>query len=251
MRSPDSSQRRTGGPPHAVLIDPPESPHRATHQDPPICRSRPRRRVVAPSHSRRALLTRRSQSGQPTAREEYIDILYASASVVEAHVLDFDFRHLVTYFNKLSAREARELPSRSLKSNATDEKQTATAQSGSGELKANSSLNLHFPAPRKLKAILDISPKCPWAPPYLLRWLARFGAEKKKRCATPFEYEVISSAAVDNWLECDWWLEVLGPFCWDIPQGEELSKMREAVIRAKSAPPAPKGRKRRVGPHRW
>lgn len=85
----------------------------------------------------------------------------------------------MTFFNKLNAREALELPSRSRKSDAVGEKETDTAQTGDGEQDTGSSLNLYPPTLRKSKAILASNPQCALDPPYLLRWLPRFGVENK------------------------------------------------------------------------
>ncbi|KAK5123220.1 hypothetical protein LTR85_003419 [Meristemomyces frigidus] len=91
-------------------------------------------------------------------RDEYQAVLYISAPIIDAHVKNFDFSHIVTFLNKLSERELSALPT------------------------------LNSPTHRKLRIHLEITRECPQNPEGLQKWLVRREHPTKKGKRINVEY---------------------------------------------------------------
>ena len=110
-----------------------------------------------------------------TLRHEYIACLLREGDI-EAYVLDFDFRYLVTFFNKLSDAQLRMLE-RKKASNAARPQQ----------------------ALRELHIALDFTPSCPGLlDSYLLRWTKRMEHQSKKGTKVATSYSVASSKSLSK-----------------------------------------------------
>lgn len=173
-------------------------------------------------------------------REEYLAVLHGHASIILAHVLDFDFRHVVTFFNKLSVSEVRALPDKKDKADVSRAVDSApnTMTSGQPFKIPLATLNelvgaaQRTPTPansRKIKILLDFNPKFNANTSWLNRWLRRFSATKKVGVNADIEYEAYSIQAVLGWTKLyEWHTFGLWPWAQD-PSISELKKIRAAV----------------------
>lgn len=81
---------------------------------------------------------------------EYLSMVYLTATEIQAHVRDFNFAHIVTFFNKLSDHELSALPSVNVTSSRA--------------------INVH----------VHVTENCPANPEGLQRWLLRSENATKK-----------------------------------------------------------------------
>ena len=94
-------------------------------------------------------------------RDEYAPMIPLYAKVIKAEVVDFDFRHIVTFINHLSTAELNALP------------------------------NVAGPSTRKIEITLCLNPKNEWQPidsHLLRRWLNRADHPTKKGTKLEFTY---------------------------------------------------------------
>ena len=145
---------------------------------------------------------------------EYMPILALHAKAIKPTVVDFDFRHIVTFINRLSAAELNNLPSLT-KSNGR-----------------NIEITLHF------------TNRAPFPDDYLLRrWLKRAGSTTKKGTMLDFQYSVFSPAKnTARWVTHQYrglyfhnsWLRMLDR-CIQPSKGvrsmEEAEKIRKALLK--------------------
>lgn len=155
--------------------------------------------ALAARHTGTALLKRNSRgvvsSSDPLSfiskqvRGEYLGVLYEHAQTTLAYVLDFDFRHVVTYLNKLNKAEVKALPTQRMRSSTAISAtipdyphiprpdhmpQPRSAQPGSAQKIIPTTI-----APRPVKLVLNITFKRDWQSTFLLRWLDRLKATNK------------------------------------------------------------------------
>ena len=143
-------------------------------------------------------------------REEFTSALYLSAPNITTTVQDFDFRHIVTFFNRLSDLELNALSSTRAQSSPT--------------------------AIRKLTIHLTVSQKCPWDRQYLYldRWLNRCAHPTKKGTNVRVVYTADRSSLKQWWNLTRWigsWSTIrrqMDPG----PRKEELMKIGEAMRKA-------------------
>lgn len=174
-------------------------------------------------------------------REEYLGVLYQHAQVTLAYVVDFDFRHVVTYFNKLDAAEVRALAKKSpniSKSQGPSEKKIFyLADLNASRVPvfspfiphprrplhtrtccffttaaAPSSISATRPfKPPELKVFLDFTPRCDWRSTFLLRWLKRMESPDKIGTDAKIVYEAADAEGLVRWEGADTWAgEVFG-----------------------------------------
>ena len=170
-------------------------------------------------------------------REEYIGVLYEHARTTLAHVRDFDFRHVVTYFNRLNKAEVEALPVKS----ATPEQApthkkirfiptwnfSATPASTSKPESATPIIER-----RSLKIFLDFTPTASWQDGFLTRWLNRQQATHKIGSNTQIDYEVLSKEATWEWKGRWNWLQMMQSWPWPAEQQAEVDKMIRVVKEA-------------------
>ena len=168
-------------------------------------------------------------------------MLYGHASVILAHVLDFDFRHVVTFFNKLSVSEVRALPGKKNKAaDASKAVDFAPYTWISGQ-----TINTTFPTfrepvdavqptpsnTRKIKILLDFNPNFDANTNWLDRWLRRFSATEKVGVNVEIEYEAYSTQAVLAWTKLhEWYMFAFTPWSQD-PITPELKKIMAAIMK--------------------
>lgn len=193
-------------------------------------------------------------------REEYLGVLYAHASVILAHVLDFDFRHVVTFFNKLSVSEVRALPGKKDEVYASKSVDSPPNTMSSGQtikiplVALNELVDAAQPTltptdARKIKILLDFNPKFDAKTSWLNRWLRRFSATEKVGVNADIEYEAYSTEAVTGWTGRNDWQRI----AWILRQGAlgvaERKKIEAAVAwanRGSRAMAKPMGFRRRI-----
>ncbi|KAK4547251.1 hypothetical protein LTR36_000906 [Oleoguttula mirabilis] len=105
-------------------------------------------------------------------REEYQAVLYISAPIIEAYVTNFKFAHIVTFLNKLSARELNALPT------------------------------LNIPTHRRLRVHLEVRRGCPKNPEDLHKWVVRCQHPTKKGTQIKAHYKI--SRSVHHDMTCAW-----------------------------------------------
>lgn len=145
-------------------------------------------------------------------RAEFMAMVWLSADI-QTTVLDFDFRHIVTFLNRLSDAELQALPS------------------------------ISVPASRKVKVELSVRLVCPLQPPLLPRWIKRADHPTKKGTGIDFKYtldaktkEKMLATFRQPWRRDYWRL----PAEWSVwhdsmPAGrtkEEFGKILKAVLNA-------------------
>lgn len=200
--------------------------------------------LLAASDNGTGLLSRRSRGKLSSAdgvgmvskqlREEYLAALYGFAATILIEVLDFDFRHIVTFFNKLHAGEIRALPiSPSEKPQSTsDEIEEGSGDSGEDsqdEQPEAEPLPAAMVNKRVFKVILDMTPTCSATPHYLERWLNRMEVKEKTGANAVIQYVAASRMAVKQWrTRCHWNL-LIERLPWPERQKEALDKMRTAM----------------------
>lgn len=166
-------------------------------------------------------------------RHEYLGVLYEHAQTTVAYVLDFDFRHVVTYLNKLNVAEAKALPTKepgdSFKSHIPGFSRKHVSASGEDVVKdADSSA----PEPRTLKFLFDFTPKCIWQETYLFCGLDRLDAAHKTGSNARVEYGVFSDEAARKWEKrhhFDW---LVGADWLTEKQTSEMKEMKWAINKA-------------------
>lgn len=122
-----------------------------------------------------------------TARQindEYFGMLYVTAPEIRATVKDFDFGHIITFFNTLSERELNALPT------------------------------LNKPTSRKLLIRVEVTEICPAYPDSLHRWLRRCQNTTKKGTNIDVQYSLTGNR--------DFTRGAIRPFAWGMqPQIRE------------------------------
>lgn len=162
--------------------------------------------ALAARHSGTALLKRNSRGvvssvdsislANKQIRGEYLGVLYGRAQNTLAYVLDFNFRHVVTYFNKLNKAEAEALPMPPAKTIVTTRHPTKYRPSRFGPSAPFHTAvrrGAQHPHPivirsRTITLLLDFTAKCDWQTTYLLRWLDRLKAPNKTGVSTHVSY---------------------------------------------------------------
>lgn len=94
-------------------------------------------------------------------RDEFMAVALLSADI-RTTAMDFDFRHIVTFLNRLSDAELKALPS------------------------------VTVPSQRRITVDLIISDRCPVRPPYFQRWINRAGHPTKKGTNINLQYNLAS-----------------------------------------------------------
>ncbi|KAK5123166.1 hypothetical protein LTR85_003364 [Meristemomyces frigidus] len=100
-------------------------------------------------------------------RNEFLSIALLSADI-HTTSLDFDFRHIVSFLNRLSE----------------------------AELQALSSTSTNIPSERTITVDLAISEDCPEEPDYFQRWLNRAGHPTKKGTNIDFQYKLVAGGSM-------------------------------------------------------
>lgn len=160
-------------------------------------------------------------------RSEYLASLLRtlrSGTMVEAHVLDFDFRHVVTFYNSLDESQLHGFPAKE----AALPKETAASRL----LRERSTVG----GEGKMKIVLDFSRGCAWTFDAVEAWMRRINHPTKKGSKVKVEYEVRSRRVLGQWIGRSNWLSLAKGIV-DSPeldgQGDdglvELRKIVEAV----------------------
>lgn len=226
---------------------------------------------LAARNSGTGLLSRRSRGHLSSAdaialvnkqlREEYLGVLYGHAATVVAHVLDFDFRHVVTFYNKLNAGEVKALPA---KRDATVEPKARpqgrfrgrfgssswNLDRGSSRKAATSATAVDMPQAlpdRQIKILLDFRPHFDWRDSLLDRWLNRLTAVGKIGTDAKIVYEAYSYKAMTEW---EGYRSLPWPLGWDLMGARESEKRK--IAGALAAKVLMRGvNPRGVGPSYW
>ena len=152
-------------------------------------------------------------------REEFPHHVYLNASVIVARVYCFDFRHLVTFFNRLSAKELRSLA-------------TSSRLPDSRKLMVERNLG---PIPKDLKRDHGlIIPQIGLGNFFLLRtWLNRSAHPTKKRTEVEISYLVTDIPCSPSYSDLRFWERNLRKMVGEMPAGShqqvELMKIVAAV----------------------
>lgn len=167
----------------------------------------PRQRGVLITHSSLGRVSKQ-------VREEFMSAVYLSTPTIRAHVTDFKFSHIVTFFNKLSEREASALTAGSIA------------------------------AERRLEIKLHLTDACPPNPEPLQSWLVRLEHPTKRGTIINTSYCLARSVSdVRVPYEARWrvghhlrWLLTRRPRngCYlAVPDGkmrEEITKIHQAFV---------------------
>lgn len=112
--------------------------------------------------SKKALATKAALPGvNKQVRDEFLSTALLHGAIHTAS-LDFDFRHIVAFLNRLSDAELRALPS------------------------------TNIPTQRKITIDLTVSDGCPRKPKYFDRWINRAGHPTKKGTNLDFQYKLVA-----------------------------------------------------------
>lgn len=141
-------------------------------------------------------------------RFEYLDVLPSHAQTTLVHVRDFDFRHLVAYFNRLTKAEKAALPT------------TTTATKAAPKQH------------RTLRVLLELTANLNWWDCYLARWLKRRRAARKTGADAEVEYGVLLLEDADLWeVDRPFWPFWLRDRPEEAAQMVEVEKMKVAIDR--------------------
>ena len=178
--------------------------------------------------------------------KEYLGVLYQHARTTMAHVVDFDFRHIVTYYNKLNEAEKRALPtgppknprsSHSFKTGTDGNTQSLGTCAQVSEYKKTVSRiaadGSPVDPPRRLKVRLDFSPHFSWRSTYLLRWLRRLEAEGKTGTNAAVHYSLRRQKVVGHWENIFLWDAQVRELPLSDAQQEHVKRMKNAIVNAR------------------
>lgn len=176
-------------------------------------------------------------------REEYIGVLYEHARTTLAHVRNFDFRHVVTYFNKLNKAEVEALPVKAAEPEQARMHKKSYFLGPGGNFFSSVLVRKSVPKPsavtsastserRTVKIILDFTPNASWTTGFLTRWLNRQNATHKVGATTDFKYEVLSKEATWEWRGRRDWVHMATGLSWPGEQQAEVDKMVDAIQEA-------------------
>lgn len=155
--------------------------------------------------------------------QEYLASLFRHATVIEAHVHNFDFRNLVAFFNRLSDQEIKGFASKA------DEAETRTSE----VQQATQGLE----DKRKIHVILDIDRYCDWMllGSSMERWIKRAGKPTKRGTEVAVSYYARPTEELMCWENRGPWRFMVNEYVKAMegkPEGAEMRKILEAVMRA-------------------
>lgn len=140
-------------------------------------------------------------------REEYMSALCLNAPTISTTVQDFDFRHVVTFFNHLSGLELKALTDGGASSNQ-----------------------------REMVIRLTFSRQCPFHPHdlYLDRWLNRYMHPTKKGAKINVTYSV-DSASFKDWQDRNTFVTTWRDITWGMDPSAKKTELYKIVAGMKKA----------------